>query len=111
MDSYARGLEIVQGLVASGTRATMDPALADPPCVLVIPPNLTFDLNCGATAEWQLVALAPASHTADRSTWQALNTMVLNANKVLDLQTADLVSYVVNGRTFPAYLLTCSEGI
>lgn len=112
MDTYARGLQIVQGLEALGTRATMDPALANPPCVLVIPPNLTFDLMCDAvTADWQLVALYPAASSADRSTWQGLNGMIVNAQKVLDIQAADLVSYVVNGRTFPAYLLTCSEGI
>ncbi len=112
MDTYARGLEIVQGLEALGTRATMDPALANPPVVLVIPPNLTFDLNCDSvTADWQLVALYPATNSADRSTWQGLNAMINHAQQVLDIRAADLVSYVVNGRTFPAYLLTCSEGI
>lgn len=112
MDTYGRGQEIAQELEALGTRATLDPALANPPCVLIIPPNLTFDLQCDSvTADWQLVALASAPHTADRTTWQALQTMVINANKVLDVQSADLVSYVVNGRTFPAYLLSCSEGI
>ncbi len=112
MDTYARGLEIVQGLEALGTRATMDPALANPPVVLVIPPNLTFDLNCDAvTADWQLVALYPATNSADRSTWQGLNAMINHAQQVLDIRAADLVSYVLNGRTFPAYLLTCSEGI
>lgn len=112
MDTYARGLAIVQGLEALGTRATMDPALANPPCILVIPPNLTFDLQCDSvTAEWQLVALAAGVHTADRTTWQALDTMIVRAQQVLDIQSADLVSYVVNARTFPAYLLTCSEGI
>jgi hypothetical protein len=112
MDTYARGLQIVQGLESLGTRATMDPALAVPPCVLVIPPNLTFDLMCDSvTADWQLVALYPSTNSADRLTWQGLNGMIVHAQKVLDIQSADLVSYVVNGRTFPAYLLTCSEGI
>lgn len=112
MDTYRRGLEIVQGLESQGTRATMDPATASPPCVLVIPPNLTFDLMCDAvTADWQLVALYPASNSADRHTWQGLNGMIVHARNVLDIRSADLVSYVVNGRTFPAYLLSCSEGI
>jgi len=57
------------------------------------------------------VALYPATNSADRSTWQGLNAMINHAQQVLDIRAADLVSYVVNGRTFPAYLLTCSEGI
>lgn len=112
MDTYARGLEIVQGLESLGTRATMDPAIANPPCVLVIPPNLTFDLQCDAlTAHWNLIALAASVNTADRSTWQALQTMVRNVSKVTDVYGAELVSYVLNGRTYPAYLLTFSEGV
>ena len=112
MDAYARGQEIVQAMEALGTRATMDPAVASPPCLLVIPPNLTFDLQCdSATADWQLVALAPAGHTADRTTWQALQSIILHAQQVMDIQSADVVSYVVNGRTYPAYLLSCTEGI
>jgi hypothetical protein len=112
MDTYARGLEIAQELEALGTRATLDPALANPPCVLVIPPNLTFDLQCeSVTAAWQLVALAPAPNTADRGTWQALDLMVTNLQKVTDIHDAVLVAYSLNGRTHPAYLLTFSEGI
>jgi len=112
MDTYARGQEIVQQLEDLGTRATMDPATAAPPCIIVIPPNLTFDLQCDSvTASWQLVALAAAAHTADRVTWQSLQGLIINAQKVLDIQLAELVSYVVNGRTYPAYLLSCQEGI
>jgi hypothetical protein len=112
MDTYARGVEIVQGLEALGTRATMDPALANPPCILVIPPNLTFDLQCDAvTATWSLVALAASSNTADRSTWLALQTMAQHLAKVTDVHGAELVSYVLNGRTFPGYLFSFTEGI
>lgn len=109
---YARGLAIAEGLEALGIRAYLDPALASPPCILVIPPNLNFDLQCDAvTAEWQLVALAPAVNSADHNTWKVLESLILNTQKVLELQSADLVSYVVNGRTYPAYLLICSEGV
>jgi hypothetical protein len=112
MDTYARGLEIVTELEALGVRAYMDPALASPPCLLVIPPNLRFDLQCDSvTALWQMVALVPAANTADRTTWQGLQNIINAAQKVLDLEAAELVSYVVNGKTFPAYLLTCQEGI
>lgn len=111
MNTYGRGQEIAADLEAMGTRAFLDPALASPPCVLVIPPNLTFDLACAVTAEWRLIALAPATHTADRGTWQALESILTNAEKVLDLQSAELVAYVVNGKSCPAYLLRCQEAI
>ena len=112
MDTYTRGLAIASDLEALGTRATLDPATASPPCVLIIPPNLTFDLQCDSvSASWQLVALASAPNTADRLTWQALDLMVTNVHKVADVHDATLVAYSLNGRTYPAYLLTFTEGI
>lgn len=110
--TFARGQEIVAGLEAIGVRATMDPALANPPCVMVVPPNLVFDLQCDSvTADWQLVALAPAVATADRTSWQALETLVNGTAQVVDVRSADVVAYVVNGRTYPAYLISFSEGV
>lgn len=112
MNTFKRGQDIVAGLEALGVRATQDPALGNPPCVLVTPPNLTMDLQCEAvTAEWRLVALAPAINSADHTTWQDLESLVLAAQQIVDVETADLVSYVLNGRTFPAYLLSFSEGV
>jgi len=111
MGSLARGKEIAGLIEAEGLRATVDPALANPPCVLVVPPNLTFDLACSLDATWQLVALAPAVNTADRSSWEALDILVDGVSSVVDLSRADLVSYIINGRTYPAYILTLNEGI
>ena len=111
MGTLARAKELVTELEAQGIRATIDPSVAPPPCILVIPPNLTFDLACSVDAAWQLVALAPASNTADRSSWEILDTLLDATAKVVDLATADLVSYVLNGRTYPAYLLSFTEGI
>jgi hypothetical protein len=111
MGTLARGQELVEKLEAVGVRATVDPALAAPPCLLIIPPNLTFSLACAVDASWQVAALAPAANTADRSSWELLDAMVDAMANVVDLTTADLVSYVVNGRTYPAYLLSFTEGI
>lgn len=112
MNTFKRGQDIVTGLESLGIRATQDPALGNPPCVLVTPPNLTMDLQCLAvTAEWQLVALAPAINTADHTTWQELETLVVAAMQIVDVQTADVVTYVLNGRTYPAYILSFSEGV
>jgi len=109
MSTLARGEELVAKLEAAGIRATVDPALASPPCVLVIPPNLTYDLPCGATLRWQLVAIVPAAQTADRSSWEALDILIDATASVADVATANLVTYVVNGHTYPAYLMTWEE--
>lgn len=111
MGTLARGNELAELLDSMGVRATTDPALASPPCVLIIPPNLRFDLACAVDADWQLAALAPAASTADRTTWATLDEMVDAVAKAVDLRTADLVSYVMNGRPYPAYLLSFTEGI
>lgn len=111
MGTLARGQELVDLLEAQGVRATVDPALAQPPCVLIVPPNLTFDLACAVDATWQLVALAPAVNTADRTSWEALDNLLDDLGKVVDMQSADLVAYFLNGRSYPAYLITFTEGI
>jgi hypothetical protein len=111
MSTLARGQELVELLEAQGIRATVDPSLAQPPCVLIPPPNLTYDLACAVDASWQLVALAPAANTANRATWQSLESILIAVQKVVDIQAADVVAYVLNGRSYPAYLITFSEGI
>lgn len=111
MGTLSRGKELVELLEAQGIRATVDPALASPPCVLVVPPNLTYDLPCAVDAAWQLAAIVPAANTADRSTWEMLDDLVDATTKAVDIATGDLVSYVLNGRAFPAYLLSFTEGI
>jgi len=109
MSTLARGEELVAKLEAAGIRATVDPALASAPCVLVIPPNLTFNLPCGATLRWQLVAIVPAAQTADRTSWAELDELVDATCAVADVSTANLVAYVVNNQTYPAYLMTWEE--
>jgi hypothetical protein len=58
---------------------------------------------------WQLLALAPAALTADRNAWSVLDTLVDAAYLVLPIVTADLITYVVSGKTYPAYLLQWQE--
>jgi hypothetical protein len=111
MTTIQRAEDIAQKLEAQGIRATTDPTLVSAPGVLLTPPNLVFDLACGASATWTLVALAPAANTADHTSWAALDEMVDAIAGVVDLETADVVAYVVNGRTYPAYLCQFTEGI
>lgn len=109
MTTLERATELVTKLETAGIRATTDPTVIDPPCVLFIPPNLRFDVGCGYTASWQVAALAPASQTADRNTWETLETLVAGVSSVAAVYNADLVAYIANGRTYPAYLLSWEE--
>ena len=59
--SYDRALELAEKIQAAGVPATVDPRSATPPCVLVTPPGRTYDLGCGYTAAWQLMALVPGT--------------------------------------------------
>ena len=49
--------------------------------------------------------------TADRTSWELLDEMVDAIAGVVDLATADVVTYVVNGKTYPAYICQFTEGI
>lgn len=111
MSTLQRAQDIVSKLEAQGIRATTDPATMSAPGVLLTPPNLTFDLGCGFTAEWNMVALAPAALTADRTSWELLDEMVDAIAGIVDIATADVVTYVLNGKQYPAYLCQFTEGI
>lgn len=111
MTALSRALELVGQLEAKGVRATVDPAIIAPPCLLLVPPNLTFDLACGQDALWRCPALAPTMQVAESSTWEELDRITTAVNELVELQAADLVAYTINGRQYPAYLLTWQEGI
>jgi hypothetical protein len=111
MGTLARGTEIAAELELLGVRAVLDPALASPPCVLIIPPNLSWDQMCSLTASWQLVALAPAANTADRDSWQILDSLVDAVAKAVDSRDAQLIAYTLNGKQYPSYLITFQESV
>lgn len=111
MATLDRALEIVGELEAAGFRATTDPAAVAAPCILVPPPDLTFDVGCGVTVEWHLVALAPAVQTADRTSWETLDTLVDGLADLFTIESGIVTPYVVNGRSYPSYTLTMREAI
>ena len=111
MTTLDRASELVTKLEAEGIRATTDPTVVAPPCVLFIPPNLRYDVGCGFTATWQIAALAPAARSADADTWAELETLVYAVSGVVDLSNADLVAYIANGVSYPAYLLQWEEAL
>ena len=112
MSSDVRATEIAAILVAAGVPATADPRAATPPCVLVVPPDLDFDLGCGAaSARWNLWALAPGTANADAH--KALAGMVALAASALPVERAVFGSYVlsIDNPAVPAYRLEFLEGI
>lgn len=111
MGSLTRAQEIVETLTNVGIRATTDPQMANPPCVLVSPPNLEMDTNCGYTASWQVIALVPAANTADRNSWRELDTLVDGLVKAFEVERATLIAYILNGKSYPAYLLEWNEAL
>jgi hypothetical protein len=111
MGTLTRGQEIIQELEVVGVRATTDPSAIAPPCILVTPPNHTFDLTCGSSLVWQLIALGTATGSADRTSWAELDEILTSAITVLDIESATLIPYVINGKSYPAYILILREAI
>jgi hypothetical protein len=109
--SFARATQLVEALVAAGVRATVDPSAVNPPAVLVVPPTRAYDIGCGFTATWSLVALAPAGQGADRTTWAQLDALVDAVAAAVALERAELVAYTLNGTSLPAYRCTFQEAI
>lgn len=109
--SFDRAELIIKELSRAGCRATTDPVAANPPVILLLPPERRYDLGCGYTAVWTMVGLAPAAQGADRSSWQALDRLADAVAEVVDVSDVQLVAYTLNGTTYPAYLLTAEEAI
>lgn len=107
--SYAHALTLADKLTAAGVNATCDPRSANPPCVLVTPPNHVFDHLCGATGSWSLFALAPGPANADA--WQTLDGLLAVAENTFPLERSDFVMYSLSSETppVPAYRIQFTE--
>jgi hypothetical protein len=105
-DGYA------QQLTAAGIRATCDPGLAVPPCVLFEPPQtVRMDVYCGGSARMTCVVVARGG-PSNRSEWQQLDALLSQvlAADVLPVTDVDLVSLDIDGAPgAPAYRLTWDE--
>jgi hypothetical protein len=113
MSSYAAGLDVVDALIAAGVDATADPRSATPPCVLVTPPRLTFDIGCGATAAWSIWALAPGPANADA--WLALDELLAGVRKaqLKPIERCTFVQYMLaaDAPPVPAYRIEFTTGV
>lgn len=108
---YDRGLALVDLLTAAGITATADPRSATPPCVLIQPPGKTYDLGCGFTGEWKLIALVPGPGNADA--WKALDALEAAVAAVLPVNRSTFTSWAlaVDSPPFPAYQIEFTEGV
>jgi hypothetical protein len=111
MSSHDAAQIIADKLTAAGVDVTHDPRGATPPCVLIAPPALTFDLGCGATASWSVWALAPGPANLDA--WVALDEMLSTVAGVLPVERCDFRMYspAADASPLPAYQIQFTEGI
>jgi hypothetical protein len=110
-NTFVRAQLLVAALTDVGVRASLDPSALTPPAVLVVPPTRVYDLGCGFSATWNLVAIAPGAQGADRTTWTALDDLVDAVAAAVTLERAELMSYTINGQTMPAYICTFTEAL
>lgn len=102
---------IADKIGAEGVYATCDPRSANPPCVLVEYPNLRFDVGCGATGEWAVIAMAPG--VANLDAVDSLAPLLAACAAVLPIERADKVQYALSpdNPPHPAYRLTFTQGV
>lgn len=111
MSSYTRALEIADKLATVGLFATADPRSATPPCVLIPPPERVYDVGCGYTAHWQLVAMVPGPANGDA--YKAVEAMVDTVAEVLPVEHAVSISYLLSpdAPALPAFQIEFTEGV
>jgi hypothetical protein len=90
-------------LVAAGVRATFDPTLVQPPCVLVAPDGFTFN-HLGGCVEYSfnLYLIAPGVRAAD--SLPVLDQLVSQVRECLDIRDATPGSVTVGDGELPAYV-------
>ena len=96
----------VAALTAAGVRATHDPRKVVAPCVLIAPPTVEMDTNCGGTAEWTAYVLA-STGPGNSDAWSQLDQLTLAALPVLPAERVAPASYSVDDTiAYPAFVLT-----
>src|SRR4051812_27038219 len=77
--------DIVELLKAEGIRATNDPRNVNPPCVIIGPPTITLDSNCGGLATCNAYVVGPGAGNLD--TWVAIDDLAERVGQVVDVAT------------------------
>jgi hypothetical protein len=81
-------------LNAAGIRATIDPRAVNPPCVLLVPPAVVLDLNCGGTAEFTALVIVPSP--ANSQAWRLADRIAADASAVIPVERIEPSSYAVD---------------
>lgn len=101
----------VAELTKRGVRATHDPRKIVAPCVLIAPPTVSLDTNCGGTADWTAYVLA-ATGVGNSDAWSQLDEMTAKILPVLPAEVVTPASYSVDDTTaYPAFTITWTESV
>lgn len=102
---------VADKLIANGIDATIDPRSATPPCVLVEMPAMRWDVGCGVTGEWSVVALAPGIANLDAV--EVLANLAAACGDALPIERGDRTQYLLSPDNPPlfAFRMTFTEGI
>lgn len=97
-------------LTTAGVPTFVDPkkAAANLPCVLIVPPTLTWDrLGGSASVAWRLVVLARGPHGL--ACWAVLDDLVRRLAQVVAVESAEPGVYTLTGADpLPCYAVTAA---
>jgi hypothetical protein len=66
---FTKAESILDSIRALGVHATMDPRKVNPPCALLVPPDLERGTACGVYAAWTVHLVAPGPNDLDAARW------------------------------------------
>jgi hypothetical protein len=102
--------DIVTALQAAGIRATNDPRNVNPPCVIVGPPSVVLDSNCGGLATCTGYVIGPGAGNLD--TWIAIDDLAERVGQVVDVATITPAAYQIDENPpQPALQLTWTQSL
>ena len=112
VDLAAETAAIIAELTAAGVRAVDDPRDANPPCLLLRPPELEFRFGKGADATWNAWLLVPDAgrHQVLQSLSQLIeDTQAALGGRAVSARPDD--TQMPDGATLPMYVLTWTSRI
>lgn len=86
--------EAVEELRAAGVRATMDVRNLNLPCVLIIPPAIVLDVNCGGTAKFTAYAISRGPGNADA--WKSIDELLDKVAAAVDVEEVRPTQYTID---------------
>lgn len=103
---------IVARLKAAGLRAFIDPRAVNPPCLLVLPPTMSFSFGRGGYSA-DYTVLAVSSSTDKRTQWMELSDLITRTQEALGwmvtmVRPADVWS-ADQSTLLPGYEMTWTE--